>query len=114
MTIPSNTIPQPTRRRGDGSVYRRGQIWWIRYFRRGKEYRESAKTTEESRAHKLLDRRMKEIWAERQGLQAFVPKAEKVYVDELLDEYEKAYKLDGGRALRQFKSHMKPIREAFG
>src|SRR5262245_39525445 len=57
---------------------------------------------------------MKEIWAERQGLQAFVPKAEKVYVDKLLDELEKHYKLSGGRGLPQFQSHLNPIREAFG
>ena len=43
-----------------------------------------------------------------------MPKAEKVYVDELLEELEKAYKLEGRRALPQFKAHRKPIREAFG
>src|SRR5437588_5926639 len=48
------------------------------------------------------------------GLQAFVPKAEKVYVDELLEELEKDYKLNGRRALSQFGSHLKPIRAAFG
>jgi hypothetical protein len=57
---------------------------------------------------------MKEIWAERQGLAAFVPKAEKVYVDELLDELEKYYRLEGCRGLPQFRSHLKSIRTAFG
>jgi len=37
-----------------------------------------------------------------------------VYVDELLKALEKEYKLGGGRALRQFKTHLKPIREHFG
>jgi hypothetical protein len=50
--------------------------------------------------------RMKELWAERQGLQAFAPRAEKVFVDELLDAPEKEYTRRGGRALRQFKTHL--------
>ena len=57
---------------------------------------------------------MKEVWAEKQGLQAFVPRAEKIYVDELLDQLEKDYALGGGRAMAQFRSHLKPIREFFG
>src|SRR5215471_20351706 len=71
-------------------------------------------SSDPDKAQKKLDNGMKDIWAERQGLGAFVPKAEKVYVDELLDELEKHYKLSGGRGLPQFQSHLKPIREAFG
>src|SRR5262249_14218382 len=40
--------------------------------------------------------------------------AEKVYIDELLNALEKEYTGGGGRALRQFKTHLKPIRDAFG
>jgi integrase len=47
-------------------------------------------------------------------LQAFAPRAEKVYVDELLEALEKEYTRGGGRALRQFKTHLKTIHEAFG
>lgn len=62
---------------------------------------------------------MKELWAEREGLRAFAPKAEQVYVDELLDTLEKDYKREamaknGGRGLPAFRSHLKPIRDAFG
>jgi len=65
-------------------------------------------SSDPDKAQKKLDKRMKDIWAERQGLGAFVPKAEKVYVDELLDELEKHYKLSGGRGLLPFQSHLKP------
>src|SRR5262245_46066986 len=102
------------RKRGSGNIYLRGSVYWIRYWRRGREFRESSGSSNSDVAQKKLDKRMKEIWAERQGLQAFVPKAEKVYVDELLDELEKDYKLNGRRALAQFQSHLKPIRAAFG
>src|SRR5215813_648893 len=102
------------RRRGSGNLYLRGSVYWIRYWRRGRQFRESSGSCDPDVAQKKLDKRMKEIWAEQQGLQAFVPKAEKIYIDKLLDELEKDYKLSGGRGLPQFLSHLKPIREAFG
>src|SRR5262245_14040017 len=94
------------RKRGEGSLFQRGNTWWIAYYRRGERIRESSYSTDREHAEKLLNRKIKQLWAEKQGLQAFVPKAEKVYVDELLNELEKSYKLDGGRALRQFQSHL--------
>lgn len=101
-------------KRGDGGTYLFGDIWYIRYWHRGKRFRESSGSSDPAAALKLLDRRPFEKRAEREGLQTFTPKAEKVYLDELLDELEKAYKLDGGRGLTQFRAHLKPIREAFG
>src|SRR5437870_267754 len=128
MNISSSPVPGPTRvpenpkqslknterKRGSGGIFLRGLTWWIRYRRRGRQIRETSGSSDPAVAQKKLDKRTKEIWAERQGLQAFVPKAEKVYVDELLDELEKDYKLNGGRSLPQFRSHVKPIREVFG
>ena len=69
------------------TVYLRGSVYWIRYWRRGRQFRESSGSSDPDVAQKKLDKRMKEIWAERQGLQAFVPKAEKVYVDDLRESY---------------------------
>ena len=109
-----NKTSSPERNRGEGNVYLRNNTWWIRYSFRGKPKRESSHSSNQEDALKLLNRRMKEIWADRRGLQTFIPKAEKVYVDELLDELEKHYKLNGGRGLPQFRSHIKPIRAAFG
>jgi integrase len=102
------------RNRGEGNIYQRNNVWWIRYSFRGKTHRESSGSTKREDALKLLNRKTKEIWADRQGLSAFNPKAEKVYIDQLLDALEKEYKLGGGRALRQFKTHLQPIREYFG
>src|SRR5437867_2364354 len=108
--------PNPERRRGDGYIYQRENSanWWICYYFRGRPRRESSYSTDPAIAQKKLDTKVKELWAAKQGLAAFVPKAEKVFVDELLDELEKDYKLNGGRALAQFRSHLKPIRKAFG
>src|ERR1051325_6662794 len=48
------------RKRGEGSIYRRGRIWWIRYYANGHSFGESAKTENETEAANLLDRRLKE------------------------------------------------------
>jgi hypothetical protein len=107
--------PQPElRKRGDGNIYPRKGIWWIRYSFRGKPKRESSHSTKPEDAIKLLNRRLKEVWADRQGLQAFIPKADKVLINQLIDSLENDYKLKRVRSLKSLRSHMKPIRETFG
>jgi integrase len=118
----SETIPETKhhphpelRRRGDGNIFQRKNIWWIRYSRRGKPIRESSHSSDPEVARKLLNRRTKELWAEKKGLQPFLgPKAEKVLVSQLLDSLMADYKLKGTRSLKSIKAHSKPIREAFG
>jgi hypothetical protein len=112
--IDSPHTPRPTRKRGDGGIFQRGQTQWIRYSFRGQAIRESSHSSDPEVAEKLLIRRMKEVWADRHGLQAFIPKADKVLVSELLDALVKDYELNKGRVSSQTKSHLKPIRETFG
>ncbi len=38
-----------------------GQVWWLKYYRHGKPYRESSKTTEKGKAERLLKKREGEI-----------------------------------------------------
>ena len=49
--------------RGDGRVFRRGQIWWVAYYHHGQEHRESSKSRERKDAVRLLRRRIGEIAA---------------------------------------------------
>jgi integrase len=44
-----------------GSLYQRGKVWWIKYYRNGKHYRESSGSTKKMVAKKLLDRREGDI-----------------------------------------------------
>lgn len=44
-----------------GSLYRRGNVWWIKYYRNGKSYRESSNSNKKMVAKKLLDRREGDI-----------------------------------------------------
>jgi hypothetical protein len=96
--------------RGMGRVFRRGDIYWIAYSHRGKEYRESSRSTRESDAKRFLQRRLGEL-----GQGTFTaPKEERVYMSELLDALEADYELRGGKSLMKYRSHLRPIREAFG
>jgi hypothetical protein len=44
-----------------GSLYRRDNVWWVKYYRNGKSYRESSKSTKKMVVKKLMDRREGEI-----------------------------------------------------
>ena len=47
--------------RGDGCIYPRGNMLWIAYSFRGKMFRESAHTTDEKVARKVLRQRLKQV-----------------------------------------------------
>ena len=46
-----------------GSIYKRGNVYWIKYYRNGKPFRESAKSEKVSDAKRLLKKREGEISA---------------------------------------------------
>jgi len=53
------------RKRGSGTVYPRGQIWWIQYFVHGRLVPESSGSTEKADAENLLKQRIGEVAAGR-------------------------------------------------
>jgi integrase len=44
-----------------GMIYKRGEVFWIKYYKNGKPYRESSKSTKETAAKRLLKLRGGEI-----------------------------------------------------
>jgi rubrerythrin len=46
-----------------GCIYKRGRIYWIKYYRNGKSYCESSKSKKEADARRLLKKREGEIAA---------------------------------------------------
>jgi integrase len=117
--------------RGQGRVFERGDIPWIAYCFRGKEWRESAAdairaaeskarrkfTAEERRAvaQKLLEKRVREVVNDAEGIKAFVgPQQYRVTIGELLDDLEADLRLRAVRRLRRILSHIKRVRGAFG
>jgi integrase len=99
-------------KRGQGRIFRQkgSPYWYIAYYLRGKEYRESSKSTNYNKAVQLLSRRLKRVHADQIGAQQFAgPRAEQIIVDELLESLRE-YKLRNGRgdprsALKILKAH---------
>jgi hypothetical protein len=69
--------------RGDGRVYQRkgSAIWWCAYYQRGKEIRESTGETSEKKALKFLQKRVREVENDRDGIKTFTgPRAERIKI----------------------------------
>jgi hypothetical protein len=47
--------------RGMGRIFKRGPIYWIAYYHRGKEFRESSYSESEKEARRLLKKRIGEV-----------------------------------------------------
>jgi integrase len=92
-----------------GSIYKRGNTFWIKYYRNGKPYRESAGTTKESEAKRLLKLREGHI-AEGKfpGL-----RAEKVLYDELAQDLLNDYKINGRKSLKRAERSIKNLKVHF-
>lgn len=78
-----------------GSIYKRGNMYWIKYYRNGKPYRESAKSTKESDAKRLLKKREGDI------AQGKLPGVifDKVTFDELEKDFLTDYKINLKKSL---------------
>jgi integrase len=100
--------------RGEGLVYLRGKTFWIRYWHKGTEIRESAKTDDERTARRILKSRLDDLAAERKGFRKFAtPAMKKVTVHDLLESL-KADFMQRGKTSSQNGSTIKLADEAFG
>jgi integrase len=96
---------------GDGRIfrYKNSSRYWIAYYVRGKEIRESAGKTEVE-AKRRLKARLKEIAGDRfVGLEA-----ERLTIGELLDSYMLDLQNRRAKSFSTIGCHVKPVRETFG
>ncbi len=74
----------------------RGNIAWIGYYLRGKQFRESADTTDEKQAKKFLAKRMREVGCDLEGVRTFVtPQNARLTITDLVAALRAKLKLDG-------------------
>jgi integrase len=103
-----NRMPRP---RGTGSIYlqKGSAVWWVKYYRNGKPYRESTHKTNEKEAQDFLKQRMGEIVTGN----FYGPKSERVRIDELADDLLRDYRINGKRSLddveARWRLHLKPF-----
>ena len=92
-----------------GSIYKRGQTYWVKYYRNGKAYRESAKSTKEGAAKRLLKKREGEV------AEGKIPGIyfDRVRWDELAEDYLTEQRQDGRKTVawteRRIKLHLAPF-----
>lgn len=77
-----------------GTMYKRGSVWWIKYYRDGKPFRESTKSTKEGDAKRLLKKREGEIVEGKLPGMMF----DRVTFDELAADLVTDYKHKGNRS----------------
>jgi len=102
--------------RGMGRIFKRGSVWWIAFYHRGREIRESTVTLKppqgaesESQAQKCLKRRLTEIHSGR-----FIPDEEKLTFEEMVKDLENDYHVNSRRSLSTVLNHVRHLREFFG
>jgi hypothetical protein len=95
---------------GQGYVYLRNRIWWVQYYRHGKQYKESAKTDSEREARRFLRRKLNEAAGEN-----FVgPAAQRVTFEDLSKGLLANYKLKNNRSIDLAKLALRRLSETFG
>jgi integrase len=101
-------MPRP---RGTGSIYQQkgSAVWWVSYYRNGKQYRESTRTTDFQEAGKFLNKRLGEVATGNFS----GPKAERIKVEELAEDFLRDYRVNGKRSLddarARWKRHLQPF-----
>ena len=77
------------------SIYKRGQTYWLKYYRNGKPYYESSKSSKETEAKKLLKKREGEISDGKLPGIYF----DRVRFDELAEDLLRDYKINQKKSL---------------
>jgi integrase len=93
-----------------GSIYKRGNVWWIKYYRNGKPYRESTKSIKEADAKRLLRKREGEISEGKLPGIYF----DRVRFDELAKDFLADYKFNLRKTLDKAQRSVRYLKEEFG
>jgi integrase len=93
-----------------GMTYKRGNVWWIKYYSNGKPYRESTRSTKEPDAKRLLKKREGEI------SEGKIPGIyfDKIRFDELAEDFLVDYRVNEKRSLNRAERSIGHLRKFFG
>ena len=91
-----------------GMLYKRGAVWWIKYYRNGRGMRESSHSTKEGDARRLLKLREGDI---EHGLPVD-PKLNRIRFEEAAEDMKTEYAVNGRRSAdeldRRIRLHLMP------
>lgn len=92
-----------------GCIYRRGKIYWLKYYQNGEAIRESSGSTKESDAKRLLRQREGDV---EKGIPV-TPKLNRATLEELLGDVVTDYRVNARRSLsdleRRIRLHLLPF-----
>lgn len=90
--------------------YVESEIWWIKYYRNGKPFRESSGSKRKGNAEKKLKSREGEVVEGRfHGL-----RVEKILFDELAEDFLNDYRINKRKSLRRAELSIHHLKEFFG
>lgn len=92
-----------------GSIYKRGPIYWIKYYRNGKPCRETSKSKKERDARRLLKLREGEI------AQGKVPSVVyyRIRFDELAEDFLTEYRINERKSLQRAQISAAHLKDSF-
>src|SRR5229473_3006084 len=93
-----------------GRIFKRGTTYWIAYYHRGKEFRESSHSDNEAQARKFLKKRIGEVASG----QLIGPSEDRVSFDDLTDLLLTDYEINGKRSIESARLSIKHLRGFFG
>jgi integrase len=99
------------RTRGSGSIYKQknSAVYWVKYYRNGKAYRESTRTTNKQEARDFLKQRLGEIATGN----FYGPITERVTIAELADDLLRDYRINERKSLDDVEArwalHLEPF-----
>jgi integrase len=92
-----------------GSIYKRGKVYWIQYYRNGKPYRETTKSEKEADAKHLLKKREGEISEGKLPGIYF----DRVKFDELAEGFLRDYRINQRKSLDRAERSIKQLKKYF-
>lgn len=96
--------------RGLGRIFKRGSVWWVAYYHRGEEIRESSNSDKELQAKRLLRTRLGQM-----GRGKLVGHLEeKLTFGQLAADLVTDYEINGKRSLQSVKLSIHHLQKFFG
>ncbi len=95
---------------GKGMIYRRGQVWWLKYYDNGRPRYETSRSTKEGDAKRLLSLRVGQVVEGK----CPAPEAQRATFGDLALDLENEYRANGRRSLAHLLARITHLRRFFG
>ncbi len=92
-----------------GMLYKRGNVFWIKYYSGGRPIRESAGTTKQKEAERFLKDREGRVAVG----QAVLPRMDRIRYDELAEDLRRHYEVTGCRNVKEADVRLKALKPFF-